>query len=62
VLTGIAASQLASDLQILTNKIRLKKPMTQAADGPYGRVNAWLKTFFTENSGPVGCKGYKNDW
>jgi hypothetical protein len=62
VLSGISGSQLASDLDILCNKIRLKKPMVQRYDGPHMRVNAWLKQFYSENSGKVGQGAYSLDW
>ena len=61
LLTGISASQLASDIQILENKIKLRKPILQPYDGPYNRVNTWLKQFYNENSYVVADK-YKNDW
>lgn len=43
LLTGIASSQLASDIIIMENKIRLAKPLIQSCDGPYSRTNQWLK-------------------
>lgn len=62
LLTGISASQLQLDVDILNNKIRLKKPLIQPFDGPYNRVNAWLKQFYSEGSVNVGKGCYKNDW
>ena len=62
VLSGISASQLQSDIDILTNKIRLRKPMTQRYDGPWGRVNGWLKQFYSEGSDSVGQASYCPDW
>lgn len=62
VLTGVSASQLASDIEIMTNKIRLRKPILQPFDGPYNRTNAWLKSFYSEKpTDQVDC-GYINDW
>lgn len=62
-LTGISASQLNADLEILENKIRLRKPLIQPFDGPYNRVNAWLKQFYSEGSMNAKlCDAYKNDW
>lgn len=61
LLTGISASQLASDIKILENKIKLRKPILQPFDGPYNRVNTWLKQFYDENSYENQDK-YKNDW
>ena len=64
LVSGVSASQLQSDIDILSNKIRLKKPILQPFDGPYNRVNAWLKQFYTAASANVGkatCS-YKNDW
>ena len=61
LLTGISASQLHNDMEILENKIRLKKPLLQPFDGPYNRVNAWLKQFYSEGSAQVGAC-FKNDW
>jgi hypothetical protein len=50
VLTGLSASQLASDLDILQNKVRLSKPLIVPFDGPFNRVNAWAKQFYSEGS------------
>lgn len=65
VLTGIGASQLMCDIQILNNKIRLRKPTIQPTDGPYNRMTAWLKNFMSEGT-PKNCpsllEAYKNDW
>jgi hypothetical protein len=63
VLTGISASQLQNDINILCNKIRLKKPILQPFDGPYNRANAWLRNFYSEGSASLSpCNAYKNDW
>jgi hypothetical protein len=65
LITGISASQLNADVDILENKIRLRKPLIQPFDGPYNRVNAWLKQFYSEGSekcGHISCEAYKNDW
>ena len=62
ILEGISASQLASDIEILCNKIRLKKPLIVPDDGPYNRTNAWLRSFYSEKSTEVGHSCYKNDW
>eukprot|EP00428_Durinskia_dybowskii_P063892 CAMPEP_0170379668 /NCGR_PEP_ID=MMETSP0117_2-20130122/13461_1 /TAXON_ID=400756 /ORGANISM="Durinskia baltica, Strain CSIRO CS-38" /LENGTH=435 /DNA_ID=CAMNT_0010635113 /DNA_START=57 /DNA_END=1364 /DNA_ORIENTATION=- len=65
MLTGISASQLNADVDILENKIRLRKPLVQPYDGPYSRTNAWLKQFYSESSathGHISCDAYKNDW
>ncbi len=63
ILTGISASQLNADVAIIENKIRLRKPMIQPYDGPYNRVNAWLKQFYSEGTTDIfDCKTYKNDW
>lgn len=61
VLTGLSASQLGSDIEILENKVRLNKPMIQPFDGPFMRTNAWLKQFYSENSKGVQDR-YKLDW
>lgn len=55
---------LASDISILENKIRLKKPLLVPFDGPYNRTNAWLKQFYSTKSLAVGeTQGaYQNDW
>ena len=34
----------------MTHKIRLRKPTLTKRDGPYARVNAWLRQFYTEHS------------
>lgn len=65
LLTGISASQLNADVDILENKIRLRRPLVQPFDGPYNRTNAWLKQFYSASSpaaGHIGCDAYKNDW
>ncbi len=65
-LTGISASQLRADIDILCNKIRLKRPIFQPYDGPFNRTNAWLRNFYSKSTTPDGelppCKSYKNDW
>lgn len=64
MMTGISASQLNADAVILSNKIRLKKPILQPFDGPYNRTGAWLKQFYSEGSANLTrCDGgYHNDW
>ena len=63
ILSGISASQLQSDADILSNKIRLKKPTIQRYDGPYMRINSWLKQFYSEGSAKVGTRPYGSmDW
>lgn len=62
-LSGISASQLMADVIIMCNKIRLKKPILQPFDGPYNRVSAWIKQFYSEGSSKIGPEvPYKNDW
>lgn len=65
LLAGISASQLNADVDILENKIRLRKPLTVPFDGPFSRTSAWLKQFYSDGSpkvGHIGCDAYKNDW
>jgi hypothetical protein len=66
LLSGISASQMITDIDIMENKIRLKKPLLQPFDGPYNRTNAWLKLFYSESSNNFNtagkCEAYKNDW
>jgi len=65
VFTGISVSQLMSDLVILVNKIRFKKPLLVANDGPFMRSNKWLRQFYSESSSVVNAmaKGYKEyEW
>lgn len=63
VLQGISASQLNSDIDIMCNKIRMKKPILQPFDGPYNRTNRWTRTFYSEGTTKVNaCDAYKNDW
>lgn len=63
VLQGISASQLNSDIDIMCNKIRMKKPILQPFDGPYNRTNRWSKHFYSEGTSKVNsCDSYKNDW
>ena len=59
---GVSASQLAADIEIMTNKIRLRKPFVQPNDGPYMRTNRWLKMFFSASSNTVGKEAYAADW
>lgn len=64
-IAGIAASQLEADIRIMENKIRLKKPMVQAADGPWSRTDGWLKQFYSASSTKASTSrlcAYKNDW
>jgi phenylpropionate dioxygenase-like ring-hydroxylating dioxygenase large terminal subunit len=61
LLIGISVSNLANDLLIVENKIRLKKPLLQPFDGPYNRVNAWMSQFYSSGTESVG-KIYANDW
>lgn len=65
-LAGIAASQLQTDLRIMSNRIRPRKPIVQPTDGPVSRIHAWLKMFFSEGS-QAACSltnpcAYNNDW
>lgn len=65
VFTGISASQLMSDLIIMVNKIRFKKPLLVANDGPFMRSNKWLRLFYSESSASVNAMtcGYKEyEW
>lgn len=54
----------ASDISIMENKIRLKKPLLVPYDGPFNRTSAWLKQFYSEKSISVGDThgAYQNDW
>lgn len=64
ILQGISASQLDADLIIMKNKIRLKRPILQPFDGPYNRVNSWMKQFYSPGKEvhKVDIDAYKNDW
>ncbi len=67
LLAGISASQLAADIDIMCNKIRLKRPILQPFDGPYQRMNTWLKQFYSEGSDKLAASchevvAYANDW
>lgn len=61
LLTGISASQLNADVEILENRIRLRKPYVQPFDGPYNRTNAWMKQFYSDST-PATSESYINDW
>ena len=63
LVTGISASQLINDVDILSNKIRRDKPLLVPFDGPYNRMNNWLKMFYSQGSEAANniCK-YNNDW
>jgi hypothetical protein len=64
LMAGIAASQLQYDVRILKNRIRPRKPIIQPPDGPFNRVNTWLKQFYSESSQAASSPtcGYNNDW
>ncbi len=62
LLVGIATSNLANDLLIVEKKLRLNKPLLQPFDGPYNRVHAWMKQFYSENSQKVGTEQFQIDW
>jgi len=68
LLQGISASQLMADIDIMCNKIRLKKPILQPFDGPYNRTNRWLKQFYSDGSKKFNeeifnsTTAYQNDW
>lgn len=61
LLAGLSGSQLASDIAIMENKIRLAKPQIKPFDGPYMRTNAWLKQFYSEGSAKTADR-YCLDW
>lgn len=64
LVTGVAVSQLAADIEIMSHRIRLRKPMRQPRDGPpgsAGKLAAWLAQFYSEGSDRVG-KGSFLDW
>lgn len=64
LVTGVAVSQLAADIEIMSHRIRLRKPMRQPRDGPpgsAGRLAAWLAQFYSAGSDRVG-KGSFLDW
>eukprot|EP00939_MAST-03C_sp_MAST-3C-sp1_P001671 g1671.t1 len=54
LLVGVSAAQLKQDIVIMENRTRLRKPQLVPFDGPYMRTGAWLKQFYSENSGGVG--------
>lgn len=62
LLVGISSSNLANDLVILERKARYKKPMVQPFDGPFSRVNAWMKQFVSEGTAKVGEKLSCSEW
>jgi len=61
MIVGIGQSQLEADTIILEKKIRLRKPMLQSVDGPWNKVNNWLKNFYSESSSKCHLH-IKNDW
>ena len=64
LVAGVAVSQLAADIQIMSHRIRLRKPQRQARDGPPGsaaKLAAWLAQFYSAGSDKVG-KGAFLDW
>jgi cholesterol 7-desaturase len=64
IVAGIAASQFQNDLRILHTRIRPRRPLVQPTDGPVGRIQAWLKIFYSESSQEASTPicGYHNDW
>lgn len=64
LIVGVSASQLQADIDIMCSKIRLRKPLLQPFDGPYNRVNQWLKQFYS-NGDPASHNSsdpYGHDW
>ena len=62
LLVGISTSNLANDLTVLERKARYKKPLVQPFDGPFNRVNAWMKQFVSPSTQNVGEKLCCSDW
>ena len=63
MVAGIAVSQLAADIKIMQNRVRLRKPLRQLNDGPNpGKINAWLKQFYSESSCKQGTEPFCIDW
>mmetsp|Transcript_26227 Transcript_26227/g.38867 ORF Transcript_26227/g.38867 Transcript_26227/m.38867 type:complete len:440 (+) Transcript_26227:92-1411(+) len=62
LLVGVSSSQLASDIDILENKIRNRRPILVPFDGPYNRTSSWLRQFYSKSSADVGQNAYNNDW
>jgi phenylpropionate dioxygenase-like ring-hydroxylating dioxygenase large terminal subunit len=62
IVAGVSASQLAADIDIMCNKVRLRKPMKQLFDGPQTRVMGWMKQFYSESSANVGRGLFVPDW
>lgn len=62
IIVGISASNLSNDLIIMERKTRFKKPLVQPFDGPFNRVNAWMKQFVSEGTASVGEKLNCSDW
>jgi hypothetical protein len=59
---GISASQLWSDIVIMCNKVRLRRPMRQHNEvGPGRLVDNWLKQFYSKSTALVG-KGDFTEW
>lgn len=61
-LSGVSASQLMSDIDIMCNKIRLTKPILVKGDGPFHKVDKWLKNFYSESSAKITTGHYHPDW
>lgn len=61
LIVGISTNQLEADTIIIEKKIRLKKPLVQSTDGPWTKVNNWLKQFYSSNSSQCHLH-IKNDW
>lgn len=62
IVAGVSASQLQADIDIMSNKVRLSKPMRQYYDGPQRAVEGWLKQFYSASSERVGCGSFVPDW
>ena len=64
LVVGVAVSQLASDIEIMSHRVRLRKPLCQAGEGPAGagRFQPWLEQFYSSSSAAVGTGRFAHDW
>ena len=45
---GVSVSQMLADIKVMESRIRKRKPCIVPGDGPFNRVNRWLRQFYTD--------------
>lgn len=63
LVTGVSASQLAADIDIMQGRLRPKRPMVTKKCGPYQSTSRWLKQFYSKSSASISTDGtFPADW